>query len=246
MRRRRQRCRVGVVVAAVAAVAAVTAAVNLQQQQQQQEQAGVVLDGWGERWARNDGCNRRTGTSWRWLLLLLLRVVGVVQWAAMVHTSEGGFASLVAFAACLYEEDIEFLIMGTLAVKLSSLCLDDGEILFECVEDLTIADMLLAEDGLVLVSALLVVVLSKLTSESHGCGVLWGGNKGGGVVVQRRQRRAEGGGYGGGNRRSRARGRRQLIVMGNGMGLWGCGGGGRGKEVAGRAEEMDGTEVVLL
>ena len=104
------------------------------------------------------------------MLLLLLSVIGVIQCAAVLHSSEGSRASLVAFPACLCEEDIKLLIVDTLAAKLASLCLDGSEVLFKGVEDLTVADVLLAEDGLVLLSALLVVVLGEVTSEGHGGG----------------------------------------------------------------------------
>ena len=128
------------------------------------------LDGCGEQWARDDHWhwhrNRRTAV----ILLLLLQLV--LLFTAVLYSSEGDGPSLVALPACLCEEDIELLIVGTLAAKLPGSCLDDGEILFECVEDLAIADVLLVEDGLVLLSALFKVVLGELTSEGHcgGCG----------------------------------------------------------------------------
>jgi hypothetical protein len=100
---------------------------------------------------------------------MLLLVLGV----GMLKTSEGGGSSLVAFGACLSEESIKLVVVGTLAAEIASLGLDDGEVLFEGMEDLAVVDVLLAEETLVLLSALLVVVLGELTSESHGCWWLW-------------------------------------------------------------------------
>lgn len=122
---------------------------------------------------------------------------------AVLHSSEGSGSSLVAFPARLCEEDIEFLIVDTLGAKFPGLCLDGGEVLLKGVENLTVADVLLAEDRLVLLFALLRVVLSEVTSESHGCVVV--------VVV----------------------GRRRGAKIGVGLGLGGCGSCGSGSGVSG-------------
>jgi len=87
----------------------------------------------------------------------------------MLQTSEGGGTSLVALPASLCEENIKLLVVDTFAAKLPGLCVDDGEILFEDMKDLTVADVLLAEGILVLLSALLIVILGELTCESHCC-----------------------------------------------------------------------------
>lgn len=111
----------------------------------------------------------------------------VVQCAVMLQSSEGGGTSLVAFPTSFGEEDIELLVTYTLAAKLLGLCVDDSKVLFEGVEDLTVADMLLTEDALVLLFALLVVVLGELTGEGHGLCWCWGCGGCGGVWGERKE-----------------------------------------------------------
>jgi hypothetical protein len=85
-------------------------------------------------WRRCDkfAATRRL-TLWLWLLLLLLSVIGVIQCAAVLRSSEGSGSSLVTFPACLCEEDIELLVVDTLVAKLASLCVDGGEVLLKGV-----------------------------------------------------------------------------------------------------------------